>query len=184
MKTLKHIFIHMVLLVIIVFTIGIVLGAFYTPVGESARQIVATSTSMTIVKSMSGDTFKFIMTIFFFNSIVAGILIMISGLKRISPYVKYIIYFELMYQMFAVSLLIGYATHIISIPLILASILPHGIIEVPVIILAAAYGVYLCQEVEEDIFTIIPKYIRWCVAPLLIAAIIEVLITPLVMSLI
>jgi uncharacterized membrane protein SpoIIM required for sporulation len=185
MKSLKQIYNGMILLVLCALAIGITFGASYTPVGETAHNVINNNPSMTIVNSVKDVDLHFLLMIFINNSLIAGALILLSYGKVLSEKIKYLIYLELGYQIFSVALLIGYVSHYISPTTIITTLLPHGIIEVPIIMLAASYGVYLCQkEVYEDRTTIILKYIFWIVIPLFFAALVEVFITPIVMGMV
>lgn len=77
--------------------------------------------------------------------------------------------------------------------IIAASLLPHGIIEIPVLILCGALGLSIGAEVWKFIirrsssvkmhlkFGLI-IYGRWLIMALIVAAIIEVFVTPLIMA--
>ena len=86
--------------------------------------------------------------------------------------------------------------------LFLKGILPHGIIEIPIIIIASAFGIRLgailfkallsfisprgraaSKEEARQFFRITPALCMWLVISLLIAAIIESTITPWLMGL-
>lgn len=181
METLKNIYLNMFLLVITVLVVGITISYFYAPVAEGAHTYVTSNPSLVATKLVVNEPFKLLGTIFFFNSTVAGAMILMSYCKKITKYVKYIIYIELGYQLAMISLLIGYVAHFLSPQMICASLLPHGLVEIPIIMLAAAYGVYLC-ETNENAIRVIRNYIFWILIPLFIAAVLEVFLTPLVMS--
>ena len=78
---------------------------------------------------------------------------------------------------------------------VIASFVPHGVIEIPVILLAAAFGFTVGMEslkwlirresqVKLQLSNGLKVYVRWILPGLAIAAIIEVLVTPLLMALI
>jgi len=78
---------------------------------------------------------------------------------------------------------------------VMASFLPHGVIEIPVILLAAALGLTVGMEslkwlvrresrVKLQLSNGLKVYVRWILPGLAVAAIIEVLVTPLLIGLI
>jgi stage II sporulation protein M len=78
---------------------------------------------------------------------------------------------------------------------VMASFLPHGVIEIPVILLAAALGLTVGMEslkwlvrresrVKLQLSNSLKVYVRWILPGLAVAAIIEVLVTPLLIGLI
>jgi len=78
---------------------------------------------------------------------------------------------------------------------VIASFVPHGVIEIPVILLAAAFGFTVGMEslkwlirresqVKLQLSNGLKVYVRWILPGLAIAAIIEVLVTPLLIGLV
>ena len=78
---------------------------------------------------------------------------------------------------------------------VIASFVPHGVIEIPVILLAAALGLTLGMEslkwlsrresqVKLQLSDCLKVYLRWILPGLAVAAIIEVFVTPLVIGLV
>jgi stage II sporulation protein M len=78
---------------------------------------------------------------------------------------------------------------------VMASFVPHGIIEIPVILLATALGLTVGMEslrwlarresrVKSQLSDCIIVYVRWILPGLAVAAIIEVFVTPLVIGLV
>ena len=78
---------------------------------------------------------------------------------------------------------------------VIASFVPHGVIEIPVILLAAAFGLTVGMEsfkwlirresrVKLQLSNGLKVYVRWILPGLAIAAIIEVLVTPLLIGLV
>ena len=78
---------------------------------------------------------------------------------------------------------------------VIASFVPHGVIEIPVILLATALGLTLGMEslkwllrresrVKLQLSNGLKVYVRWILPGLAIAAIIEVLVTPLLIGLV
>ncbi|WP_202320247.1 stage II sporulation protein M [Archaeoglobus neptunius] len=75
---------------------------------------------------------------------------------------------------------------------VIAAILPHGILEIPAIIISCAYGVWLGyrfyralfngEEFKKYVVYAIKVYLRFIVPVLFIAAVVEAFITPLVVS--
>lgn len=78
---------------------------------------------------------------------------------------------------------------------VMASFLPHGVIEIPVILLAAALGLTVGVEslrwlvrresrVKSQLSDCLKVYLRWILPGLAVAAIIEVFVTPLLIGLV
>ena len=78
---------------------------------------------------------------------------------------------------------------------VMASFVPHGVIEIPAILLAAALGFTVGMEsfkwlirresrVKLQLSNGLKVYVRWIIPGLAIAAIIEVLVTPLLIGLV
>ena len=78
---------------------------------------------------------------------------------------------------------------------VMASFLPHGVIEIPVILLAAALGLTVGMEslkwlgrresrVKLQLSNCLKVYVRWILPGLALAAIIEVFVTPLLIGLV
>jgi stage II sporulation protein M len=78
---------------------------------------------------------------------------------------------------------------------VLASFVPHGVIEIPVILLATALGLTVGMEslkwlvrresrVKLQLSDCLKVYVRWILPGLAVAAIIEVFVTPLVIGLV
>ncbi len=78
---------------------------------------------------------------------------------------------------------------------VVASFVPHGVIEIPVILLAAALGLTVGMEslkwlvrresrVKPQLSDCLRVYLRWVLPGLAIAAIIEVFVTPLLIGLV
>jgi stage II sporulation protein M len=79
--------------------------------------------------------------------------------------------------------------------IILASIAPHGIIEIPVLLLSSAMGIAIGFEslkwlfkressVKSRLRWCLGIYLKWMLAALVIAALIEVFVTPLLIHLV
>jgi len=78
---------------------------------------------------------------------------------------------------------------------VIASFVPHGVIEIPLILLAAALGLTVGMEslkwlirresrVKLQLSNGLKVYVRWILPGLAVAAIIEVLVTPLLIGLV
>jgi stage II sporulation protein M len=78
---------------------------------------------------------------------------------------------------------------------VMASFVPHGVIEIPVILLSAALGFTVGMEsfkwlirresrVKLQLSNGLKVYVRWILPGLAVAAIIEVLVTPLLIGLV
>jgi stage II sporulation protein M len=181
MEEIPQIFLKMTMFVVAIFIIGIAFGYIYAPLGEATHEYVSNGTSMSIVKTFSTTDLEFIGVIFACNLFVATTLICMSFFGKWFPLVKYAIYGSIGYQIFNVSVLIGYVSTFVSYKMILASILPHGIIEIPAIMLAATLGVYFCQDVKCSLKSKFKAYLH-VVVLLLSSAIVEVIATPVFMN--
>jgi len=103
-----------------------------------------------------------------------------------------------LYFIYSNGFLLGMVTPLIvkngSWQLLAAGILPHGIIELSAVLIGATYGLWLgvkmfrlifFKEPIDDVFKIaLLKYVRVIVPMLLLAAIIEAYVTPIVMGII
>jgi stage II sporulation protein M len=80
-------------------------------------------------------------------------------------------------------------------PYVMASFVPHGVIEIPVVLLAAALGLTVGMEslkwlvrresrVKSQLSDSLRVYLRWILPGLAVAAIIEVFVTPLLIGLV
>jgi len=78
---------------------------------------------------------------------------------------------------------------------VIASVVPHGVIEIPFVLLATALGLTIGMEslkwlvrresrVKLQLSDCLKVYLRWILPGLAVAAIIEVFVTPLLMGLI
>jgi stage II sporulation protein M len=78
---------------------------------------------------------------------------------------------------------------------VIASVVPHGVIEIPIILLAAALGLTVGMEslkwlarresrVKSQLSDCLKVYLRWILPGLAAAAIIEAFVTPLLMGLV
>jgi stage II sporulation protein M len=78
---------------------------------------------------------------------------------------------------------------------VIASVVPHGVIEIPIILLAVALGLTVGTEslkwllrresqVKLQLSDCLKVYVRWILPALAIATIIEVFVTPLLMGLV
>jgi stage II sporulation protein M len=81
---------------------------------------------------------------------------------------------------------LGYGT-------VIASLVPHGIIEIPVLVFSTALGLsigaevwkYLTRQqsqVKKQLVFSLKIYFKWLMLALFVAAIIEVFVTPLIVS--
>jgi stage II sporulation protein M len=78
---------------------------------------------------------------------------------------------------------------------VVASVAPHGVIEIPIILLAAALGLTVGMEslkwllrresrVKSQLSDCLKIYLRWILPGLAVATVIEVFVTPLVIGLV
>ena len=129
-----------------------------------------------------------LMLVIFFNNAIKCLFIIFLGIIVGLPPAIFVCYNAFMIGMLVAALgpELGYG-------IVVASLLPHGIIEIPVLVFSAALGLsigaeawkYLIRQksqVKNQMKFSLVIYFRWLILALLVAAIIEVFITPLIIT--
>lgn len=129
----------------------------------------------------------------FFNNLRVTLLITASGILPFLFLPGWILAFNALFSgaIAGASLSLGFSAFSLA-----AGLLPHGIFEIPAICLGAAMGIYLCKELIKKligrselssfggVFLSILRLFLWAAVPLLlIAALVEAYVTPLLMGL-
>lgn len=188
LKTIRKV----LLLSFILFTAGVVAGWIGTTSLDKLllQQLEGLSEISSNLKDSSNPMWSFFVFIFLNNSIKAVVILFLGALFGVLPALF----------LFINGGVIGYLVHISAIngqdmfELIVKGLLPHGIIEIPAIIIACAFGLHFGGKVASSLFSSSarreekaaqwPMFMRqtltasvWIVILLLIAAIIESTIT-------
>ncbi|RJS70892.1 stage II sporulation protein M [ANME-2 cluster archaeon] len=170
----------------LVFTISVISGYVYavSNPSESARMVQELGTTFEWIKDLNP---LLIVSVIFLNNALKALLVIIFGMLIIIP-IGFIIY-----NGYLLGIVMCEHARTSGPVYVAAAILPHGIIELPMILLSAALGTRLGmmtflrikKEVSnEDVLSELKRsisfYFRWILPLLFIAAVIETLITPIV----
>lgn len=171
-----------------VFTFSVIFGYAAASVNlENAETIVEEVTSQFgYVRNL--DSFSLFLYIFLNNGI-KGFLAMTSGFFfGISPFIFLFSNGEF------IGLILGIGQTASAISSIMVSLLPHGILEIPAIILSAGYGFWLGyrffrflvfrERFGKYFLFAVKRYVKIVIPLLFFAALIETFVTPLVIRMI
>lgn len=165
--------------------IGFTAAGFIIPGDTTTQVIEELQAAVELLESLSPIA---LMLVIFLNNVIKCLFVILMGIMIGLPPAIFICYNALMIGMLVAALgpELGYG-------IVVASLVPHGIIEIPVLVFSAALGLSIGAEVWK--FIIRQKsqvknqlkfsvffYFRWLILALFIAAIIEVFITPLIIS--
>jgi stage II sporulation protein M len=155
--------------------VNVIMGNALESLQESAK----------VLASLGPVTF---LIVIFLNNAIKCLLIIVLGVILCLPPVIFVCFNAALIGALAAFLgtQIGYTT-------VVAGLLPHGIIEIPALLVSAALGLSIGVEVWKMIFRQRSRvkeqlkyglriYARWLILALLVAAIIEVFVTPLIVS--
>jgi stage II sporulation protein M len=173
-----------IILAAVVFIVFIAIG-FMIP-GETIQQVIGELQET--IQLLEGLGPAALVMVIFLNNAIKCLFVILLGIIIGLPSAFFICFNAATIGMLAAALgpQLGYNTFILS-------LLPHGIIEIPVLIISAALGLSIGAEVWKFIirqksqvkqqlkFSLV-FYARWLILALLVAAIIEVFVTPLIMS--
>jgi len=197
------------ILCLLTLSVGIILGLFfsnhtiaavkYVAIDSGSAQIIDAAAS-----SPSNAEFYSFLAIFFNNLLISGLLIVfpihIYNLQKqatdnwskksfyqfINP--LWISYIMVAFQMMMVGNFIGFAIPIINnIPLVVTSLIPHGIIEIPIILVSSAIvASFATREINIKFVynDCLNFFIRFITPVVMLAAFIEAYITPIIVTLI
>ncbi|PWV94370.1 stage II sporulation protein M [Paenibacillus cellulosilyticus] len=184
----------------VLFLAGIVTGITATGFSDFLdQQLKGIKDLSDIINQSSNPTLMGIVVIFFNNAIKAGMIVYLGFLFGIYPVIFIVLN----------GMVIGYLMHKYYVAegaatmfeVLVKGILPHGIIEIPLIIIASAYGLRsgniairwigalfngtkakaMAQETERYVITTLPVVLG-IVLLLLVASLIESTITPLLLQ--
>lgn len=181
MEKLGVIYSGLVIMSILIMISGISIGYCIQDVGKITHENTLKNPSVNAALTVKNDDIKLLFTIWIANASIAFCLMTLLIGKFVSKYFKYLIYFLLSYQFINVAVLIGFALHSLDFKLILASLIPHGIVEIPIIILAAAFGIYYYDN-NINTRNFLKTYLIYILIPLFVAAILETWLTPFIMK--
>ena len=177
------------LVVVMLFVLSTLAGYVYSFMNpESAEQLMGEMGGLVdIIKDMSPIG---IMLFIFFNNAVKSLIAILLGAG-----------FGLLPILFVTinGYMIGVVSYVVATEkgfvYVLSAILPHGIIELPMILISAAIGFRIGYEIycavtgkptniKQEFMRGIKFYFRWIMPLLFVAAVIETFITPLVILMI
>jgi stage II sporulation protein M len=141
-----------------------------------------------VIEMLEGLSPIALILVIFLNNAIKCLLVVFLGIILGVPPVIFVCYnaYTIGALVAALGPELGYGT-------VIASLLPHGIIEIPVLVFCTALGIsigaevwkYLTRQesqVKKQLRFSFKIYFRWLILALFIAAIIEVFITPLIVS--
>jgi stage II sporulation protein M len=181
----------------IIFGIAIICGVIvglYLPhilISSTVHYAASDSISAHIVNARNDSLYK--MVAFFINNMICAslfaIIIPLLYCYRVESkilnlkYLTFLSKFGFASQTFVIGMIIGFMIPLINNNLIvITSLLPHGIIEIPAFIMSAAIGVWFMTEKDIMPYKDLVKLFFINIAPMIfIAAIIEAYITPALM---
>lgn len=196
---------HVMMIFLIFLFIGLSIG-YYMPHSISVPVVksVVTDSASAKLMDVADDNGPLKVVLFFVNNITVAILLMIlpmiysscilmitgekkNGNFRIEPI--WISRFAIIMQALPIGIVIGYGTGIINNNLIvITSLLPHGIIEVCALLIAATLGLWFAMEQSvKDVLGyrgIGMIFIKIVVPAIFVAAIIETYVTPYLVTLV
>lgn len=181
---------------------GYILGSSYT-ISAIKYVVVDSGSAQLMIATKNSDTMRFLAT-FFNNLLVAGLLLIIPihlfnllkshtenwTKKSIFAFINpvWFAYLLIAIQMLMVGNFIGFAIPIINNNLlVIVSLVPHGIIEIPIILASGAVGMsYASKDIDFNFSfnDILNFFVRIIIPVVMIAAFTETFITPIIVSLI
>lgn len=175
-----------VLLATVLFSISTVLGTL-VPTDttlEILRDLVELFEPLENVNALS------LLLLIFLNNAIKTLGVIILGVVLGVPPLLF-----LFVNGFMIGVLVSVSISIEGVGLVLAGLLPHGVIEVPLILLAAALGfavgwqsfkwlVGRDSQVRTQLSRGLKLYLRWVLPGLFIAAVIESFITPWILGMV
>jgi len=195
----------MIVIFLITFSLGLLIGFYFNEHTMNAVKYVAEdSISTQMIHAAAPSQFTTLLAIFFNNSLIAGLLLVFpihlyniqrkatkdwtesSKYEHLNPI--WISYIMVGFQMLMIGNFIGYAIPIINNNvLVLASLLPHGIIEIPIMLMSSALGMsFATREISKSFIynDCLNFFIKFIIPAVLLAAFIEAYITPVITSLV
>ena len=170
-----------------IFVVSVVSGYLYAVLNpyESARVMQELTAEFGWVESLTPIQILFVI---FLNNAFKSLLVIVLGILVIVPIIF------IVFNGYILGIVMCESARIEGLIYVAAAILPHGIIELPMILLSAALGTRIGTMVllrvsgkiptEEILSTLkwsISYYFRWILPLLFVAAVIETFITPVVL---
>lgn len=178
-RSLKPLFILCLLVFILSMTIGWYLG-------EDISQII-TQNFAEMVPNIENNDIISIFSLIIFNNLFVNLLWIILGLIGAFPSVYFSAFNGFMIGAFAYT----FAAET-SITLVFVGLLPHGVIEIPTMILSSSVGMGLGYtilnkirgkgSIKKELNQAVKLYVKRIIPLVILAAIIEVTITPLLLG--
>jgi stage II sporulation protein M len=191
-------FLQFGLLFIASMVIGIILGMYILPhaVSEVATNYMFETSASAQFMNLAEDNLLYTFIATFVNNAIVSLIFAIlfpvayySARDNIDKIYGAIWFMKVLFfiQMLLIWVVIGYAIPIINNNLLSAiALLPHGIIEIPALLIAAALGAWFIETQMDKLTRIdLCKLFAVYVIPLLlVAAVIETYITPVLMGMV
>jgi len=175
-----------ILLATVLFVIATVLGALIpTELTLAVLQDVAD-----LLEPMGNVSAVSLFLVIFFNNAIKTLGVIIFGIIFAVPPLVFV-----GFNGFMLGILVSVSISLEGVGLVLAGLLPHGVIEIPVILLATALGFAVGWEsfkwltvrnsqVKAQLTRGLKLYLKWVLPGLLVAALIESFVTPGVIRLV
>ena len=170
---------------LVIFVLCLVSGLFVSPTyaNETLEQL-----GETLAQFEHLGPYAWLAIIFLNNAIKALASIALGILLGLPPLIF------VAFNGFIIGVVVSALNSVAGAGIVIASLAPHGIIEVPVLIVSTALGLSVGVEsfrylgkrnsrVREKLLRGVKFYVKWLLAALLVAAIIEIFITPLIIML-
>lgn len=187
-NSFKNIGIFIITFIVIGIIIGMTVQGISTPV---AKYVSKDSLSAQVMEATESSIELNSVMICLTNIFIAGVVILLPNIIANISYIPkwlnpgWVVYFVLGFQIFVVSSYIGYASAILSVSKMLAALLPHGVIEIPAVLIAGAIGIAMFSGSFKFSKTDVVKFFGMIIVPLLIiAALVENFVTPVIMSMV
>jgi stage II sporulation protein M len=173
------------LVTVVLFAVCLSFGLI-SPPSESVEMLSDIAETVERLMSLSPSQ---LLIIIFLNNSIKCLIAMVLGIALGLPPLIFICF-----NGYLVGLVVAALRSTIDPLIIIASLVPHGIIEIPVLLLSSAMGIAIGFEsfkwlvkresaVRSRLKWCLGIYLKWCILALLAAAIIEIFLTPLLVSL-
>lgn len=176
-------FIFSTLILIFSFALGVLIGK----TNPQTSQLVLSQLQDKFSPIAGYSPFQIFVYIFLNNAVINFISIITFFLFGLIPIII------LCSNGIVIGIVLEFSIHRLTYKELVATLLPHGIIEIPTFILSSSLGIWLSIELIKKIFLgkpfkssfyyTIKTYFKWILPLTLIAAFIEAFITPLISAL-
>jgi stage II sporulation protein M len=178
------------ILALLLFTVSLLFGLSTSPELNSGTLEELVQTLKPIVDSLGSLGPLALILFIFLNNAIKALISMVLGIVVGLPTL-----FFVGTNGFIIGVTIAALHSHVGYGIIAASLVPHGIIEIPILLLTSALGLKIGAEsvrfltgqvssVKTHLVRSLKIYVKWVLACLFFAAIIEVLITPQIISLV